>query len=70
MRRRILTLIVILLSAPALSGCLIIGGTALVTGAAISVTGTALETAGNAGEAVIGAVIPGDEDDDENEDDD
>ncbi len=67
MRRRILSLMILLLATPALSGCLIIGGTALVAGTAVSVTGTALETVGNAGEAVIKAAIPGDGEDDEDD---
>tara|TARA_R110002096_G_scaffold92865_3_gene209648 strand:- start:1561 stop:1842 length:282 start_codon:yes stop_codon:yes gene_type:complete len=68
MRKRIATLVLVLFIAPALSGCLVIGGTALVAGTAVSVTGTALETVGNAGEFVVRTAIPGDGEDDDEDD--
>ncbi|WP_420433798.1 hypothetical protein [Hyphobacterium sp.] len=67
--RRALVLLSLVISAPALSGCLVIGATSMVAETAIRTTGTALETAGNVGEAVVRTAIPGDGDDDDDEDD-
>jgi len=68
--RRITLLLSILIAAPALSGCLVIGATSMVAETAIRTTGTVLETAGNVGEAVVRTAIPGDgEDDDEHDHD-
>lgn len=68
--RRILVLLGLVVAAPALSGCLVIGATSMVAETAIRTTGTALETAGNVGEAVVRTAIPGDGDDDDEDDDD
>lgn len=66
--RRLSLAAMIVLMAPALSGCLVIGGAALVTGTAVGVTGDALQLAGNTGEFVVRAAVPGDGEDDEDED--
>lgn len=64
--RRIALLALTAALAPLLSGCLVIGGTALVAGTAVGVAGDTLQFAGNVGEGVVRAAIPGDgEDDDE-----
>ncbi|WP_421787747.1 hypothetical protein [Hyphobacterium sp.] len=67
--RRILVLLGFIASAPVLSGCLVIGATSMVAETAVRTTGTALETAGNVGEAVVRTAIPGDGNDDDDEDD-
>ncbi|MEN0653695.1 MULTISPECIES: hypothetical protein [Hyphobacterium] len=66
--RRLALIALLAASAPALSGCLIIGGTALVAGTAVGVAGDTLQFAGNVGEGVVRAAIPGDGEDDEDED--
>lgn len=66
--RRLFALLGILVAAPALSGCIAIGVTSMVAETAVRTTGTVLETAGNVGEAVIKTAIPGDGDDDDNDD--
>lgn len=68
--RRILVLLGLVVAAPGLSGCLVIGATSMVAETAIRTTGTALETAGNVGEAVVRTAIPGDGEDDDEDDDD
>ena len=62
--RRILTLITLIGLAPALSGCLVIGATALAADVAIGTAGAAVRTAGAIGGAAIDVVTPGDDDDD------
>ncbi|WP_338245811.1 hypothetical protein [Maricaulis maris] len=66
--RRILTLIAVLGLAPALSGCIVIGATALAADVAIGTTGAAVRTAGAVGGAAIDVIIPGDSDDDDGDD--
>lgn len=66
--RRITILLSILIAAPALSGCLVIGATSMVAETAVRTTGTVLETAGNVGEAVVRTAIPGDGEDDDDHD--
>ena len=66
-RRLILAAALAALS-PALSGCLVIGGAALVTGTAVGVAGDTLQLAGNVGEGVVRAAIPGDGEDDDEDD--
>lgn len=63
--RRLALLAMTAALAPLLSGCLIIGGTALVAGTAVGVAGDTLQLAGNVGEGVVRAAIPGDGEDDE-----
>lgn len=65
--RRLATLAMTIAFAPVLSGCLIIGGTALVAGTAVGVAGDTLQLAGNVGEGVVRAAIPGDGEDDEDD---
>lgn len=65
--RRFATLAMTITLAPVLSGCLIIGGTALVAGTAVGVAGDTLQLAGNVGEGVVRAAIPGDGEDDEDD---
>lgn len=65
--RRIALLTLTVALAPLLSGCLVIGGTALVAGTAVGVAGDTLQFAGNVGEGVVRAAIPGDGDDDEDD---
>lgn len=65
--RRLALIILLAATAPALSGCLIIGGTALVAGTAVGVAGDTLQLAGNVGEGVVRAAIPGDGEDDEDD---
>lgn len=67
--RRLIPLAALLAAAPALSGCLVIGGTALVAGTAVGVAGDTLQLAGNVGEGVVRAAIPGDGEDDEDDED-
>lgn len=62
--RRLALLAMMAAFAPVLSGCLIIGGTALVAGTAVGVAGDTLQLAGNVGEGVVRAAIPGDGEDD------
>ena len=68
--RRLILVLGLLVAAPALSGCLVIGATSMVAETAVRTTGTALETAGNVGEAVVRTAIPGDGEDDDDDDDD
>ena len=63
--RRLALLAMTAVLAPLLSGCLVIGGTALVAGSAVGVAGDTLQLAGNVGEGVVRAAIPGDGDDEE-----
>lgn len=65
--RRIALVCALLATAPVLSGCLVIGGAALVTGTAIGVAGDTLQLAGNVGEGVVRAAIPGDGEDDDDD---
>ncbi|MAL10425.1 MAG: hypothetical protein CMF74_12270 [Maricaulis sp.] len=65
--RRIVLVSALLAAAPALSGCLVIGGAAFVTGTAVGVAGDTLQLAGNVGEGVVRAAIPGDGDDDDDD---
>ncbi|WP_109259672.1 hypothetical protein [Hyphobacterium indicum] len=67
--RRISVVLSLLLAAPALSGCLVIGATSMVAETAVRTTGTALETAGNVGSAVVRTAIPGDGEDDDDDHD-
>lgn len=67
--RRLIRLLALVSLAPALSGCLVIGGAALVTGTAVGVAGDTLQLAGNTGEFVVRAAIPGDGEDDEDDED-
>ena len=69
MARRILAFIIAALAGPALSGCLAIGVATLATETAVSVTGDVLEGAVNVGGAVIKTAIPGDGEDDDEDDD-
>ena len=58
--------LIVLLLAPSLSGCLVVGTAALATDVAIGTVGTAVDV----GAAAIDVVIPGDdEDEDEDEED-
>jgi hypothetical protein len=57
--------LLICLLAPALSGCLVIGATALVADVAIGTAGAAVKTVGAVGGAAIGAVTPDSRDRDE-----
>lgn len=66
--RRISVFLSLLLAAPALSGCLVIGATSMVAETAIRTTGTAVETVGNVGGAVVRTAIPGDGEDDDDDD--
>jgi hypothetical protein len=66
--RRLFILLGLIAAAPALSGCLVIGATSMVAETAVRTTGTALETAGNVGEAVVRTAIPGDGEDEEEDD--
>ena len=63
--RRLALLAMTAALAPLLSGCLVIGGTALVAGTAVGVAGDTLQLAGNVGEGVVRAAIPGGRDDDD-----
>ncbi|MFT6660950.1 MAG: hypothetical protein ACJA0K_000934 [Maricaulis maris] len=66
--RRILTLIALLGLAPALSGCLVIGATALAADVAIGTAGAAVRTAGAVGGAAIDVVTPDGDDDGDGDD--
>ena len=61
--RRLRLIILTALIAPTLSGCLAIGAAALVTGAAVGTAGTVVGTAGKVGGAAVGAILPGGDDD-------
>jgi hypothetical protein len=61
-------LLISLLLAPTLSGCLAIGVAALATDVAVGTAGTVIKTAGAVGGAAIDVVTPdGDDDDDEDD---
>ncbi len=68
--RRIFPVLSLLLAAPALSGCLVIGTTSMVAEAAGRTAGTAVETVANTGSAVVRTAIPGDGEDDDDHDQD
>jgi len=67
--RRFLIFLGLIVSAPILSGCLVIGATSMVAETAVWTAGTALETAGNVGGAVVRAAIPGDGEDEDDDHD-
>ncbi|WP_417481414.1 hypothetical protein [Maricaulis sp.] len=60
-------ILLLALIAPCLSGCLVIGATALVADVAIGTAGTAVKTVGAVGGAAVDLVLP-DGDDDEDSD--
>ena len=62
--RQLKIILISLLVAPALSGCVAIGAAALVTDVAVGTVGTAIETTGNVAGAAIDVVTPGDDEDD------
>ena len=62
--RRLRLLLLSLIIAPSLSGCLVIGATALVAGTAAGAAGAVVGTAGKVGGAAVGAIIPGGDDED------
>jgi len=59
-------ILLLALIAPSLSGCLVIGATALVADVAIGTAGTAVKAVGAVGGAAIDLVLP-DSDDDEDD---
>jgi hypothetical protein len=59
-------ILIALLLAPSLSGCLALGAAAVVTDVAVGTAGTVIKTAGNVGGAAIDIVTPGDDEDDDN----
>ncbi|MBO6797324.1 hypothetical protein [Maricaulis sp.] len=63
--RRLRLFLLTLLIAPSLSGCLAIGAAALVTDVAVGTAGTVVGTAGKVGGAAVGAVLPGGNDDED-----
>ncbi|WP_300542109.1 hypothetical protein [Maricaulis sp.] len=65
--RTVRALILALLLAPLLQGCLAVGAAALATDVAIGTVGTAVGAAGAVGGAAVDVVTPG-KDDDEDED--
>ncbi|MBO6878268.1 MAG: hypothetical protein JJ873_12740 [Maricaulis sp.] len=65
MMRRLRLLLLSLIIAPSLSGCLALGAAALVTDVAVGTAGTVVGTAGKVGGAAVGAVLPGGDDEDE-----
>lgn len=58
-------ILLLALIAPALSGCVVIGATALVADVAIGTVGTAVKTVGAVGGAAIDIVTPDGRDDDD-----
>ena len=63
--RKIVISTLALIMIPALSGCMVIGGAALVTGIAVGTVTTVVKTTASVGGAVIGAVIPDNNEDEE-----
>ncbi len=51
-------ILLLALLAPALSGCVVIGATALVADVAFSTAGTAVKTVGAVGGAAVDLVVP------------
>jgi hypothetical protein len=60
-------ILIVTLLAPALSGCVVIGATALVADVALGTAGMAVKTVGAVGGAAIDMVIPDGEDEAEDD---
>jgi hypothetical protein len=63
--RKLYIILITLIMAPALSGCIVLGGAALVTGMAVGTVATVAKTTIGVGGAVIDAVIPDSNEDQE-----
>lgn len=63
--RKLRPLIILLVAAPMLNGCLALGAAALVTDVAVGTVGTAVDAATTVGGAAIDVVTPGDDDDED-----